>query len=182
MFAGATLAGCYTSTPDPQSPPPPDDHRHGHEVAVEAPPPPPPPPVDAGGFAQPPPDASTATQQPVASGSLFGRVTVGPNGRPHARGIVRLFAQGQKTRTTYTNADGEFVFEGVPEGVYELVVDQPRPNHPRQSPPPPVFKKVQIAAGVRAEVDVAVQPPTVRIDRGPCCKPYGAPPARRRVV
>src|SRR5690606_7068696 len=63
VFAGATLAGCYTSASNPQ-PPPPDDH-HAHDVVVQ---PPPPGPVDAGAFSQPPPDASATAQQAVASG------------------------------------------------------------------------------------------------------------------
>ena len=176
VFAGATLAGCYTSASTPQ-PPPPDDH-HEHEVVVQ----PPPPPVDAGPFSQPPPDASTTVQQPVASNELRGRVTVAPDGHPLVRHEVRLFAQGQQARTTHTDRSGEYVFQGLPAGTYNLVVDQLPPNNPRQSPRPPIRRQVHVADGASARADVTVHAPPPVIDRGPCCKPYGAPPARRRVV
>ena len=40
----------------------------------------------------------------------------------------------------------------------------------------------QLSDGAMKRVDLSFTPPPVHIDGGPCCKPYGAPPARRRLV
>ncbi len=177
VFAGATLAGCYTSASSSQ-PPPPDDH-HAHDVVVQ---PPPPAPIDAGSFAQPPPDASSATQQQVATGKVRGRITIAPGGHAFPGGAVKLFAQGQPTRRTRTDDYGEYVFEGLPAGTYTVVVEPPPPNHPRQNRGAPTTRQVHVVDGASARADVTVHMPPPVIDRGPCCKPYGAPPARRRIV
>lgn len=182
IFAGATLAGCVVTpaTQQPPPPPPPPDDTQQHtpvDHVVEVPPPPPPP---DGGFAKPP-DGGFA-KPPVTSGGISGVVVGSTTGRPMSGMQVHAQRAGEQPQTTQTDAQGRYAFHGLPAGTYLVTIESLRPNNPRQSPPPPTRGKVEVADGANARLDLTVVLYTEPVDRGPCCKPYGAPPARRRFV
>jgi hypothetical protein len=87
---------------------------------------------------------------------------------------VMLQDEHGKTLNATTDANGEFEFRGLATGNYTVYA---QPTSPRGAPTQ-TFVTLQPEHGERA--DLAIYPPPV--DRGPCCKPYGAPPARRRIV
>ena len=169
VFAGA--AACYTNPPATQNPPPPPPPPDG-DVQQQQPPPP------GDGFAKPPDgDATTTTTTTTtttapATGTISGVVRSGDTNAPLPN--VRVNLGGQ---TTVTGSDGRYEFKNVPPGQYE--VELQGNGNPRQ-PPPSVW--VEVKAGATAQADIATYPQIRVRDRGPCCKPYGAPPARRRVV
>jgi hypothetical protein len=145
VFAG--LASCTSNPPQrAESPPPPD------EVALKQPPPA--PPVDA----------------KVSPGSIRGTV------RDHAGNPVGYFAlQLDRTRSVATDAQGNFAFDDVPPGRYQITMrpsDRPADNAEHHD--------VEVKAGAITRTEIRLPAPVV--DPGPCCKPYGAPPARRRIV
>lgn len=94
---------------------------------------------------------------------------------PIAHAMITLVGTGIQQ---HVNADehGRFAFHDLPAGQYQIILQAPGGN-PRQGPP---TRLVQLAEGGTEHIILDV-PPYVP-DRGPCCKPYGAPPARRRVV
>jgi hypothetical protein len=163
IFAGT--AACYTSSPQPvQGPPPPPPPN---DADVQPPPPPPPPDAQSTGFAQPPPDGSMAGTSQV--GRIEGRVNSGVYN-------MQVYLNGQQTRRqTQTDPGGGFKFENLPPGRY--TVELPGNGNPRRPPP---RQTVEVTANGVAHVLLEYEPYVP--DNGPCCKPYGAPPARRRVV
>ena len=62
-----------------------------------------------------------------------------------------------------------------PPGSYQVVFEIA--NNPHQGPNA-TYVEVKADAIVQADGTIFPQP----VDTGPCCKPYGAPPARRRIV
>ena len=155
VFAG--LAACYTSAPAPKE---------------TAPPPPPPPPndtvVEQQQFSDPPPG-------PTDTGGIEGSVIDASSNAPHSHAVVWLQGpDGQQQGRA--DANGKFRFDKLAPGNYVVWTNQPGGN-PRQQPP---RVTVTVTAGQSANANLAVYPYVP--DRGPCCKPYGAPPARRRVV
>lgn len=111
---------------------------------------------------------------PLDVGTIRGFVRDGRTGAlmPNFR-VMLQHPDGTITNTT-SDQRGEYVFKNLAPGNY--VVHHP-PTHPRQGP---VGMTVLLGADKGQEADVTVYFPEP--DRGPCCKPYGAPPARRRVV
>jgi hypothetical protein len=161
VFAGA--AACYTSSPPVQNPPPPPPPPDG-DVQQQ-----PPPDGTSTGFADPPP-GDPATQL----GQIEGWVSNagGPQGMA---GIpVYLSGQGVNQQAT-TDQAGRFQFTKLAPGSY--TVHLMGNGNPRQAPPQ---QRVDVQPNATARVNLALYPSVP--DRGPCCKPYGAPPARRRVV
>jgi hypothetical protein len=83
-----------------------------------------------------------------------------------------------------TNERGEFQFLDLAPGSYTLIADPGYENARPQDGPVmqmPVVVQLEPNANERRDLSVVKPPPYVP-DTGPCCKPYGAPPARRRVV
>jgi hypothetical protein len=170
VFAG--LAAC-TSNPPP------------HNIQQQPPPPPPPDATTATvtnttTFAQPPPDGGQAQPrdggqvQATGVGSIEGIVK--RRGRPASGEAVTLSPGGQRT---VTDAKGHYAFTNLPPGNYSLLTTSydDNPHHP-----PPPAQPVTVRPDAAAHVDLTIYEPVPDIDNGPCCKPYGAPPARRRVV
>jgi hypothetical protein len=163
VFASAVLIapGCLV-----QSNPPPNYQQ-------QLPPPPPaPPPDDPQGhhteFSQPPPDQDP---RPAPTGRVHGRV-LDTNGTPQVRTLVELVAGAQRFQAI-TGEDGRYSIVGVPAGQYTIVVGGTR------------NRVIETAAGEDRIVDVGISAPPERIrpyDRSNIPKPYGAPPARKRVV
>jgi hypothetical protein len=161
IFAGA--AACYTSTPDAKQPPPPPPN----EVA---------PPADT--HEVPPPDTQTFAQPPtVGTGRIRGIVR--RSGPPLANTVLVDLVPLDGTSgggTVETDRQGRFVFDKLQPGHYQLQLG----GHVSGREPPPSIH-VDVADGSDQEVVLQLRSPPP-VDRGPCCKPYGAPPARRRVV
>lgn len=173
VFAGATLVGCST-TPEPQKPPPPPPD----EVVRQDPPPPPPPPDPVDPV---PADAGvTFAQPPTTTATIMGTVTQA-NSKSPIYGVQIYAKVGSTVTARTTDGNGNYRFDNLVAGTYTLSFQQSS-NHPRQAPPPPITRVVQVTDGATKRVDVALQVIPVPVDRGPCCKPYGAPPARRRMI
>lgn len=129
-----------------------------------APPPTQPSPTEQRPFAVAPADATASVRGVVTSGGapVSGiTVTLAPLGAP-----VR--------RQTRTDAQGVYVFEGVPEGRYRV---SPETNRRRPSP----SADLDLTANARLEQNFEI-PVAEPVDHHHEAKPYGAPPARRRVV
>ena len=160
IFAGA--AACSSWTPAPKVAPPPY--------------PPPADPIIAQHFASAPPPAQ-------AKASVRGFIT--SDGAPLTHISVRAtHATGTELRTT-TGAHGEYSFIDVDPGQWVLVVDYD-PNSGMRRPTDyyePPQEKIVLEVGKNERRDIRLTtPPPPPTDTSPCCKPYGAPPARRRVV
>jgi len=119
---------------------------------------------------------------------LRGRVLDRRTGGPLAGAVLE--ARGPDHKLTRTDSHGEFVFQGLAPGAYHVTLRRPASarilgaNH-----------AIQLADGVPQQLNlvVDVQPrvdPDLDRERHyqnhPCdngvCAPYGAPPARRRLV
>jgi hypothetical protein len=158
LFAGAlAIPGCWTGSAPPTEPTPryaepPDGQRRPAD-----------PPRDRA-----PPPAFTAR--------IRGIVTDARTGSPMANVNVTIQSvadpHGRVAGNTQTDGRGEYVFDELPAGKY--VVRFP-PGHPRQGPQQ---RQVELHEGETRQVDMTLYVyvpshlPT----------PYGAPPARRRVV
>ncbi|HEU4610710.1 MAG TPA: carboxypeptidase-like regulatory domain-containing protein [Kofleriaceae bacterium] len=79
-----------------------------------------------------------------------------------------------ETRATTSNANGEYVFGGLPPGRYAV---EYRTGDPRQ-PPASLPVELTTDTGARRDLEIFFVP----YPDTACCKPYGAPPARRRIV
>lgn len=161
----AALSGCYTSSPPPQGPPPP----------------PPPPHEDQGPqqFATPPDTRPPDETAPVASarGRIEGVVTASDGSGPMQQLHVQLSSTEQPPRiaqrATTTDASGHYAFDQLPPGQYLLEVGYR--NHPRRPPPQ---RRITLAQDATQKVDVSYYiAPHSNVPM-----PYGAPPARRRIV
>jgi hypothetical protein len=160
IFAGA--AACGSAAPHHESPPPPPD------------------PVLVQQFAKAPPPAE-------GKASLRGFVT--RDGQPLVNVALYATRDDGTTLTASTGPHGEYTFVDIAPGqltlkldpyVYDPYLGSRRPQEGHPMPPEDV---VTLAPGANERHDMAVAtPPPPARDTGPCCKPYGAPPARRRVV
>lgn len=170
VFASAVLVtpACVVQDPQPRyiqqqpPPPPPPDNR---------PPDPPPPPPD---YAQPPPG-----DPPAAQTTIRGVITNANTGARYA-GIRVDLQGGARPQSTVTNPRGEYVFSNVAPGNYNLRVAVA--THPRFGGGDNM-RQVVVDGSRPLVVDLAVvpyEPPPY--DRNNVAKPYGAPPARTRIV
>lgn len=126
-----------------------------------------------------PPDAQTAdapssdiVTRPGTAGVLEGVVRDKNTNIPIESATVQLRDQNGLVVATNTDERGAYRFEGVAPGDYQLVVQ----FHTTQSGGSAQYPVTVFPTGSR--VDVAL--PTYRA--APLPKPYGAPPARRRIV
>jgi len=110
---------------------------------------------------------------PIPPGTIRGVVRDG-NGAYMPNFPVTLQSESGTSLHATSDQHGEFEFRGVEPGNYTVYY---QPNNPRQSPAMTAVT-LHPEQGERADLVVYPAPP----DRGPCCKPYGAPPARRRIV
>ena len=163
--ASAVIAApaCVVNSPPPQyqyqqqPPPPPND-----------PPPGDPPPDDSQrNFAQPPPDHVRHPPPAIADAVIRGRVTNADTGAPWPNAPIELHGGPQPVRTT-TDRNGAYVLTGLPAGQYTIVVGVGARAQ----------RAIQVIQSREQIVDVDV-PTYVRREMP---KPYGAPPARRRIV
>lgn len=111
---------------------------------------------------------------PVPPGTIRGVLKNGANGQPLAGYQVTLQAENGASQEGTTDQRGEYEFTGLEPGNY--MIRYPA-TQPRQRPSE-VAVTLHPEQGERADLSIYFPAP----DRGPCCKPYGAPPARRRIV
>lgn len=153
-FAGAALAGCWSNSPEPQSP---TQTTHTEETQTTQ-----------QKFAEPPPV--------VATSRIEGVVTDGATGTPRANSIVRLVrrAPGESpaTMVASTDANGRYVFEKLAAGDYIVTFQLQTPR----AAPIQVLVKLGIGDTQTANGTVAGFVPSN------IPTPYGAPPARTRIV
>jgi hypothetical protein len=163
VFAGA--AACSSSTPHATPPPPP---------------PPPPDPVLVQQFATAPPPAE-------GKASIRGFVT--RDGHPLTGIRVTAESEAGERAEALTGSKGEYELLDLAPGRWHLSLPVEAYDVHRYSRRPqdgPMMRPddiVQLDVGENERYDIGFSsPPPPQPDRGPCCKPYGAPPARRRVV
>jgi len=173
VFAGGLLAGCYTSNPPPRygdGPAPPT-------AAQPQPPPPSPPPVDEHATgSQQLADPAAALPPPVATGTIEGLVTEVGSSAPLANVTVRVRAVAHRQgmppamRATQTDGNGRYSFARLPAGDYVLTIGTGRYQT--------IERRVTLQPNKVETVDAA----TDRYVPTNMPMPYGAPPARTRVV
>lgn len=133
-----------------------------------------PPPSDA-----PSPDASPDGPSPdaappeVRTGTIRG-ILRDRNGTVLGHKTIAL-SSPSVNRTTLTNARGEYEFADLAPGTYVVTFEMP--SNPRQGPN---RQRAEVVANAVVQLDGVMF--SLPFDRSSCCKPYGAPPARRRVV
>jgi hypothetical protein len=96
---------------------------------------------------------------------------------------LRVRLDGPESRTALSDAEGVVIIENVLPGKYKLTVEGiPGPDYlPLVAELDLVAGRVQPMAMLGEHMTKAEAMPKP-IDKDACCKPYGAPPARRRVV
>ncbi|MBA2541828.1 MAG: carboxypeptidase regulatory-like domain-containing protein [Deltaproteobacteria bacterium] len=161
VFATAVLVApaCVVNDPPPpqyvQQPPP-----------NRPPPPNDPPPTN---FAKPPPDdqpppVDQPPPPPVADAVIRGKVTMAGTPQPHLKMVLH---GGPAPIPFGTDFKGEYSVR-VPAGTYQLHVDAGAGTQ----------RVIQADANRETVVNIAIAPYKQWIQ----AKPYGAPPARRRLV
>jgi hypothetical protein len=181
VFASSVLVAPACVVNDP--PPPQYPHYQQPPPNYQQPPPPDyqqqqPPPQDPN-YAQPPPPDDTQTYNPppppdpAPPPAAVHLVVRWSDGRPYV-GPVQLHSN--TSRSEQTNAYGELVVRDLPPGQYTITVPS---NHPRRAPAQAV---VQLRSNTIERVNLVtdIQAPVYERHNSP--KPYGAPPARKRVV
>ena len=116
------------------------------------------------------------TKPPAASGTIEGTVTDSSSGGPVSYAQVTLV---ETNAVAQTDAQGNYKFEGVAPGKYTIRV-QARANNPRMGG---AFAQASVVLGdTGARADVQVAMPVYHYNPNQAPMPYGAPPARKRVV
>lgn len=181
VLAGA--AACWTNHPSPQyaSPPPPDGEQQ--PVDDRRQPDGDPQQRNAPALAESdgsPPDPKLVPEPRPDRGTILGRVVNRHTVRyPGVEVTIEGPTLGKKTKVI-TDKRGIFVLENIPPGNYRVTIESARLS-PQD---PPISTSLPVAAGTVATMAIlgeVVAPVAVPVDTA-CCKPYGAPPARRRVV
>jgi len=153
VFAGATLAGCWTGKGD--APVAPVEHRDT--------------PID-----QPHTDVPKDPTVVRTPGTIEGIVTNQATGLPIAGAVIELQSHAtNKSRSAVTDGNGHYAFLDVEPGDYDLI--GMRSNNPRRAPQQSALT-VGDGAQLHRDLKLYIQP----VSNIPM--PYGAPPARRRVV
>jgi hypothetical protein len=173
VFASAALVApaCVVNDPPPQYPyqqqPPPNYQQQQPPPNYQQPPPPdyqqqPP------DYAQPPPN-DQQPPPPVATAGIHVVVRYA-NGQPYV-GPVEL--HGTTSHTGSTNANGELVLRNLPPGTYTVVMNDGNGG---------ARMTVELHGNQIKRVSLTAPIPSPRVPDYHHPKPYGAPPARKRVV
>jgi hypothetical protein len=116
------------------------------------------------------PTSSTTVSNAQSAGmaAISGVVTDAATHQPIAGASVQLIPQIGATQPTQTDASGHYHFANVAAGTYTLAFDAVGGGHLNQP--------ISVKAGEVRRADIALETPSN------IPMPYGAPPARRRVV
>ena len=158
VFAGATLvgsgAGCWTNSSERETTTTVEHHDEGSAVEQHH---------------------VKDIVQPVAKGGrLEGTLTDTGSGNPVPYIQIQLVpVAGGKPLTVSTDQNGHYQFDDVTPGDYKLLWDIT--GNPRRSPRVMMTK---IAEGAQIKLDLTVSYPPAHMQP----MPYGAPPARKRIV
>lgn len=118
---------------------------------------------------------SNKVEASATSGIITGRVVDATNNRKMAGVVVEIYpVTGGDPKRVTTDSSGRYRVADLPAGDYQVIFRGPQQN-PRMAPYP---NNVKVAAGQTVTLDNAYQP----YDPSNIPMPYGAPPARRRVV
>jgi hypothetical protein len=131
-----------------------------------------------GHSSSPDPVLPNAQGSDTATASVVRGTLTRSDGAP-AAGIAVTLAKldgSSPVQSTRSDASGTYRFENVPPGRYQIVVDW-RPR--KKSGPPSQIIDVESRAPAVADFQLQTPPP---FDPSQIPAPYGAPPARRRVV
>jgi hypothetical protein len=174
VFVGA--AACYTSSPPPQryAAPPPDPQQQQQpqgqpledaQVRWDAEP--------AGSM----PNPAYAPRPRAGRATLLGRVV---DSSSLALPGVEVQIEGPEPHRVRSGRGGIFLVENLVPGTYRVIIDR------RANPGDGVVEvAVELVAGTVTPMAILGDPPGPAVAKpidNACCKPYGAPPARRRVV
>jgi hypothetical protein len=122
-----------------------------------------------------PPSTTTGpTDISLSTGRIAGKATGDRTGAP-IRGTVYFFDEAGKSYAAAPDVNGDFTIE-VPPGTYKTSV--PRPFQRRGPPLPDTVITTVVKAGATATVNLTFHEPDPDAQK----MPYGAPPARRRLV
>lgn len=117
---------------------------------------------------------SNKVEAPATAGIISGRVVDASTKQAMAGVVVEVYpVKGGDARTVTTDANGRYQLTLEP-GDYQVIFRGPQQN-PRMAPYP---NNVKIEAGQTLTLDNSYEP----FDPSNIPMPYGAPPARRRVV
>jgi hypothetical protein len=119
----------------------------------------------------PSPTEGAAVTRP---GRIVGKVTGDRTGAP-ITGAIQFFDAANKAYTVTPDGNGDYVLE-VPPGTYRTY--KPPPPRRRATPTPPTEITAVVKAGETATVNLTFP----EYDPHRAKMPYGAPPARRRIV
>jgi len=122
------------------------------------------------------PDPSLAPKPRADRGTIFGRVT---NSKYRRMPGVTITVVGSTSHRVVTDAKGYFIVENLVPGIYRVTIPTARMT-PQD---PPNSADIDVIAGQVSPIGMLgeIVPRPIERDNA-CCKPYGAPPARRRVV
>ncbi|MBV8758229.1 MAG: carboxypeptidase regulatory-like domain-containing protein [Deltaproteobacteria bacterium] len=116
-----------------------------------------------------------ATDTPATTGAIDGTVMDSTSGQPVAGAQVSL--DGKQVTTTDYN--GHYKFAGVAAGTHTITVA----THGNRAHGGGAYASANVVVhGGLARADIAVVLPQPTFDPNSIPKPYGAPPARRRLV
>lgn len=168
IFASATLAGCWSSNaPAGNIAHPDDDHAADHRDAEAAD-----KPADTLAV-----DTKPADGTPIAkTGTIEGTVRNAAGDPVPGFRLSLSAADGAQVAVAVTDANGHYVFRGVAVGNADVEVRIS--NNPRNGP---LVRPVIVIEGAVAHADIALPPSRVNPPNN-IPMPYGAPPARHRVV
>jgi hypothetical protein len=119
-----------------------------------------------------PPDEASRDETSAETGSIHVTVLDSGTGQPQPQRSVTLTGPGIAEQQAIADANGVARFGRLPPGTYTVTIPS---NHPRRTAP---SEQVIVTAGqtTRANLSIFVMQP----HHSPM--PYGAPPARRRIV
>lgn len=130
-----------------------------------------------------------ATAPPPAEGKASVRGFVTRDGHPLAGVTVHARNDEGVSVEVTSGVHGEYTFADLAPGQWRLSLDHrvydpyAGSRRPQDGPMMVPDEVVTLTPGENKRHDVGLStPPPPHRDTGPCCKPYGAPPARRRVV
>jgi 5-hydroxyisourate hydrolase-like protein (transthyretin family) len=161
VFAGATLAGCWTGGDEPRTTP---IEHHDHDASKQ---------TDKHDKHDKREAEVTGEHRPSR---IEGTLTDTVSGQPAASIEIHLVNTATRAeRTAFTTSDGRYTFDNVEPGSYTLTWGT---NNPRQNRS---VMHTTVTEGARITLNLTIAFPRQN-NNSNIPMPYGAPPARYRIV